>query len=171
MCTFLGASTDIHLSEIDFSMFDKSKIVYFEGYLYDTETSKNTILEICKKIKNKNIICSLSLSDSFCIERHKNHFLNLIREHIDIVFCNHDELKALFNLDFQSSLASLRDIVKRGCVTLGSKGSIVFDDNEVLNISAISNKNVLDTTGAGDLYASGYLFGLSKNIHCMIVDN
>ncbi len=162
MCTFLGASTDIHLSEIDFSMFDKSKIVYFEGYLYDTETSKNTILEICKKIKNKNIICSLSLSDSFCIERHKNDFLNLIREHIDIVFCNHDELKALFNLDFQSSLASLRDIVKRGCVTLGSKGSIVFDDNEVLNISAISNKNVLDTTGAGDLYASGYLFGLSK---------
>ena len=160
MCTFLGASNNLLLSEIDGSIFDRSKMIYIEGYLYDTNISKKTIVEICERTKSKNVLVCLSLSDIFCIERHRDDFLLLLKNHIDIVFCNEIELKSLFNLNFDQSFNALRHIVKQGAVTLGPKGSRVFYDNEVLEIP---EEGVIDTTGAGDLFASGYLYGLSTN--------
>jgi len=163
MCTYLGASTNLYFSDIDQYIFNKSKIVYFEGYLFDMEESKKTITKICEISKANNILTCLSLSDSFCIERHRKDFLKLIENHIDIIFANENEIEALFNMNFKECIFALKNRVKEGAITLGSKGSIVFNKEIEIEINPISEKKVVDTTGAGDLYASGYLFGLSKN--------
>ncbi len=165
MCTYLGASTNLSFYDIDLNIFKKSKIVYFEGYLFDMEESKKTITKICEISKSNNILRCLSLSDSFCIERHRKDFLKLIQNHIDIIFANEAELKALFNMNFKESIFALRKIVEEGAVTLGSKGSIVFNKEKEIEINPVLKKKVVDTTGAGDLYASGYLFGKSKKFN------
>ena len=163
MCTYLGASTNLYFSDIDQYIFKKSKIIYFEGYLFDMIETKKTIIKICEISKANNILTCLSLSDSFCIGRHRKDFLKLIENHIDIIFANESELQALFNMNFKECISALRNIVQEGAITLGSKGSIVFNKEKEINVNPLSEKKVVDTTGAGDLYASGYLFGLSKN--------
>ena len=164
MCTYLGASTNLFFSDIDLNIFYKSKIIYFEGYLFDMEQSKKTITKICEIAKSNNILRCLSLSDSFCIDRHRQDFLKLIRNHIDIIFANEAELKSLFNMNFKESIFALKKIVQEGAITLGSKGSIVFNKNKEIEINPVSRTKVVDTTGAGDFFASGYLFGISKNL-------
>ncbi len=163
MCTYIGASAMLSHSDTKKIIFEGSKILYLEGYLFDKKDTKNSIIEMSKEAKSKGLLVSLSLSDKFCVDRHREDFLNLIKNQIDFVFANEEELKSLYQMNFENSLKLLREIVENGVITLGKKGSLVFSQKEKFTINSISKK-VIDTTGAGDLYAAGFLFGLSKNM-------
>ena len=164
MCTYLGASVEFEPKDIDFSVIKESKYLYLEGYLWDSVLAKNAFLksaQIAKKYKTKII---LSLSDSFCVDRHRESFLELIDNYVDIVFCNESEVLSLFKKDkianCQEDLSSLCELV---VVTLGSNGSLVINKNDIEIINSMNQGKVIDTTGAGDIYAGGFIHGLINN--------
>ena len=164
MCTYLGASIEFEPEDIDFTVIKESKYLYLEGYLWDSELAKNAFLEAaqCAKLSNTKII--LSLSDSFCVDRHRESFLKLIDNYVDIVFCNESEVLTLFKenklANCQAKLSSLCELV---VVTLGSNGSLVINKNDVEVIKSMPKGKVIDTTGAGDIYAGGFIHGLINN--------
>ena len=164
MCTYLGASIEFEPKDIDFTVLKESKYLYLEGYLWDSELAKNAFLKAAQIAKLSNTKIILSLSDSFCVNRHRESFLKLIDDYVDIVFCNESEVLSLFkkeNLgDCQGDLSSLCELV---VVTLGSKGSLIINKNDIEVIKSISKEKVIDTTGAGDIYAGGFIHGLINN--------
>ena len=164
MCTYLGASIEFEPKDIDFSVIKKSKYLYLEGYLWDSALAKNAFLKAAQIAKLSNTKIILSLSDSFCVDRHRKSFLELIDNYVDIVFCNESEVLSLFEKNKLSNckedLSSLCELV---VVTLGSDGSQIINKNNVEVIQPIMQGKVIDTTGAGDLYAGGFIHGLIKN--------
>jgi len=164
MCTYLGASIEFEPKDIDFSVIKESKYLYLEGYLWDSELAKNAFLKAAQIAKLSNTKIILSLSDSFCVDRHRKSFLELIDNYVDIVFCNESEVLSLFKKDklanCQGDLSSLCELV---VVTLGSNGSLIINKNTVEVIKSITKGKIIDTTGAGDIYAGGFLHGLIKN--------
>ncbi len=164
MCTYLGASIEFEPKDIDFSLIEDSKYLYLEGYLWDSELAKNAFLKAAQIAKLSNTKVILSLSDSFCVNRHRKSFLELIDNYVDIVFCNEAEVLSLFEKEklahCQEDLSSLCELV---VVTLGSNGSLIIKKNNVEVIKSIMKGNVIDTTGAGDLYAGGFIHGLINN--------
>ena len=154
MCTYLGASIEFEPKDIDFSVLKESKYLYLEGYLWDSELAKNAFLKAAQIAKQSNTKIILSLSDSFCVDRHRNSFLKLIDEYVDIIFCNETEVLSLFKKDklvnCQEELYSLCELV---VVTLGSNGSLIINKNDVEVIMSINKGKVIDTTGAWDIYA------------------
>ena len=164
MCTYLGASIEFEPKDIDLNLIKNSKYLYLEGYLWDGELAKNAFLEAAKIAKSSKTKIILSLSDSFCVDRHRESFLKLIKHYVDIVFCNESEVLSLFKKDSLESckgyLSSLCELV---VVTLGSKGSLIINKNESELIKANLKGSVIDTTGAGDIYAGGFIHGLIKN--------
>jgi len=164
MCTYLGASIEFEPKDIDFSVLKESKYLYLEGYLWDSELAKNAFLKAAQIAKQSNTKIILSLSDSFCVDRHRKSFLELIDEYVDIVFCNESEVLSLFQKDklatCQRDLSSLCELV---VVTLGSNGSIVVNKDYIEVIKSITKEKVIDTTGAGDIYAGGFIHGLINN--------
>ena len=164
MCTYLGASIEFEPKDIDFSVLKESKYLYLEGYLWDSELAKNAFLKAAQIAKQSNTKIILSLSDSFCVDRHRESFLELIDNYVDIVFCNESEVLSLFKKDklenCQGNLSSLCELV---VVTLGSNGSLIINKNTVEVIKSITKGKIIDTTGAGDIYAGGFIHGLIKN--------
>jgi len=164
MCTYLGASVELEPKDIDFSLIKESKYLYLEGYLWDNELAKNAFLQAAQIAKRSNTKIILSLSDSFCVNRHRESFLELIYDYVDIVFCNESEVLSLFRKDklanCQSALSSLCELV---VVTLGCNGSIIINKNDLEVIKSTSQGKVIDTTGAGDIYAGGFIHGLINN--------
>ncbi len=164
MCTYLGASVEFEPKDIDFSLLKESKYLYLEGYLWDSELAKNAFLKAAQIAKKSNTKIVLSLSDSFCVERHRKSFLELIYEYVDIVFCNESEVLSLFKKDklanCQVDLSSLCELV---VVTLGCNGSLIINKNDIEVIKSINKGKVIDTTGAGDIYAGGFIHGLINN--------
>ena len=164
MCTFLGASIEFEPNNIDFSSIKHSKYLYLEGYLWDSELAKNAFIEAAKIAKLSYTKVILSLSDSFCVDRHRESFLELIQNYVDIVFCNESEALSLFNKnkleDCQNQFSSLCELV---IVTLGSEGSLIIGKTKKEKIKATLKGKLLDTTGAGDMYAGGFIHGLIKN--------
>ena len=164
MCTYLGASTEFEPKDIDFSLIKGSKYLYLEGYLWDSELAKNAFLKAAEIAKLSNTKVILSLSDSFCVDRHRKSFLELIDNYVDIVFCNESEVLSLFKKDklanCQADLSSLCELV---VVTLGSNGSLIINKNTIEVIKSITKGKIIDTTGAGDIYAGGFIHGLIKN--------
>ena len=164
MCTYLGASIEFEPKDIDFSLIKNSKYLYLEGYLWDSELAKNAFLEAAQIAKLNNTKIILSLSDSFCVDRHRESFLELIENYIDIVFCNESEVLTLFKKDklanCQGDLSSLCGLV---VVTLGSNGSLIINKKDIEVIKSIPKGKVIDTTGAGDIYAGGFIHGLINN--------
>ena len=164
MCTYLGASIEFEPKDIDFTTVKESKYLYLEGYLWYSELAKNAFLKAAQIAKQSNTKIILSLSDSFCVDRHRTSFLELIEEYVDIVFCNESEVLSLFKKDklanCQGDLSSLCELV---VVTLGSKGSLVINKNKIEVIKSINKGKVIDTTGAGDIYAGGFIHGLINN--------
>ena len=164
MCTFLGASIEFEPKDIDFSLIKESKYLYLEGYLWDSELAKNAFLKAAQIAKLSNTKIILSLSDSFCVDRHRKSFLELIDNYVDIVFCNESEVLSLFKKDklanCQGDLSSLCELV---VVTLGSNGSLIINKNVIEVIKSMNKGKVIDTTGAGDIYAGGFIHGLIKN--------
>ena len=164
MCTYLGASIEFEPKDIDFSLLKGSKYLYLEGYLWDSELAKKAFLEAAKIAQQSNTKIILSLSDSFCVDRHRESFLELIDNYVNIVFCNEAEVLSLFKKDelanCQGDLSSLCELV---IVTLGSNGSLIINKNDIEEIKSYTKGKVIDTTGAGDIYAGGFIHGLINN--------
>ena len=164
MCTYLGASVDLETRDIDFSLIKNSKYLYLEGYLWDNELAKNAFLEAAKIAKSFNTRIILSLSDSFCVDRHRESFLELIYNYVDVVFCNESEVLSLFKKDnLKSCQESLFSLCKLLVVTLGDKGSLIINKKKTELVKANFTGKVIDTTGAGDIYAGGFIHGLINN--------
>jgi sugar/nucleoside kinase (ribokinase family) len=163
MVTYLGACSMVSELDKDEELIARSKILYIEGYLWDTEDAKAAIRLSIAAAKQYGKRVALTLSDTFCVHRHRREFLELINNDIDILFANEAEIKALFETeDFNDALGSIRGKVAVAAVTRSEKGSVVVTREAVETAPTQAVHNLVDTTGAGDLYASGFLFGISR---------
>ena len=159
MNTFLGASIKFNINSFDNHSIINSNMIYIEGYLFDQLEAKEAIYHCCSLAKSQNKKVALSLSDLFCVDRHRIDFLNLIENYVDIIFANEHEIKSLYKSDLLQSINTIKDNVNFGAITLGSKGAIVFESKAEYVIDPIFIEELVDTTGAGDLFAAGFLFG------------
>ena len=160
MCTFLGTAGQISEKDIELEAIKKSEIIFLEGYLWDEGDPKKAF---DKAINNSNKV-AMSLSDKFCVDRHKTHFLNLVKEKLDITFANESEIMSLINAkNFSEVISFGKEIKKKIIITRGEKGAISINGEEIVEIKAINNLKIIDLTGAGDLFAAGYLHGLINN--------
>ena len=156
MCTFLGTAGKINENDIDLKITNKSKMIFLEGYLWD-EGEPQKAFE--KAIGGKSKV-AMSLSDKFCVDRHKPHFLELVKNKLDIIFANEEEILSLINTNnFQEVVSFAKEIKKTLIITRGEKGAISINNDIVTEVGIKKNLNVVDLTGAGDLFASGYLHG------------
>tara|TARA_B100001113_G_C21015213_1_gene581068 strand:- start:224 stop:1060 length:837 start_codon:yes stop_codon:yes gene_type:complete len=160
MCTFLGTSGKIDESDVSSEAVKKSEITFLEGYLWDEGEPKKAFE---KAINNANKV-AMSLSDKFCVDRHKPHFLELVRNKIDIIFANEEEIMSLIDArNFNEIISFGKDIKKNMIITRGDKGAISIDGQEISEIEAQKDLKIVDLTGAGDLFAAGYLHGYINN--------
>jgi fructokinase len=156
MCTYLGTAGKINESDIDQKIIKNSEITFLEGYLWDEGEPKKAF---DKAIKNSNKV-ALSLSDLFCVERHKKHFLELVKNKIDILFANEKEFLSLINSNsFDEIVSFSKNLKKNIIITRGKNGAVAISNNEVVECPAKQNLKIKDLTGAGDLFAAGYLHG------------
>ena len=161
MCTFLGTAGKINENDVDVDSIKNSEIVFLEGYLWDEGEPKSAF---DKAIKNSNKV-SMSLSDLFCVERHKKHFLDLVKNKIDLTFANEQEFTSLISAkNFEEVVSFAQKIEKIIVITRGEKGSVAINKNEVIEFDSKKNLKIVDLTGAGDLFAAGYLHGYINNL-------
>ena len=161
MCTYLGTAGKINDSDIDQKIIKNSEITFLEGYLWDEGEPKKAF---DKAINNSNKV-ALSLSDLFCVERHKKHFLELVKNKIDILFANEQEFLSLINSNsFDEIVSFSKNLKKNIIITRGEKGAVAISNNEVVECPAKQNLKIKDLTGAGDLFAAGYLHGFINNL-------
>jgi fructokinase len=160
MCTFLGTAGKINEADIDIKAVKNSEMLFLEGYLWDEGAPKRAF-DIA--IQNSNKI-AMSLSDLFCVERHKPHFLELVKSKLDITFANEQEIMSLIEArKFDDVINFAKGINKLIVITRGEKGAVAINKNEVVECSAKKNLQIKDLTGAGDLFAGGFLHGLINN--------
>jgi len=161
MCTFLGTAGKINENDVNIDSIKNSEIIFLEGYLWDEGEPK---FAFDKAIKNSNKV-AMSLSDLFCVERHKKYFLDLVKNKLDITFANEQEITTLIDAKkFEEVISFGQQLGKKIIVTRGEKGSIAIKGNEVVECESKKNLKVVDLTGAGDLFAAGYLHGYINNL-------
>ena len=161
MCTYLGTAGKIDENDIDEMEIRNSEIVFLEGYLWDKGDPKKAF-DKSIKLSNKT---AMSLSDLFCVERHKENFLELVRNKLDIIFANEQEIKSLINTNsFNDVVSFSKKIRKNIIITRGSIGAVNIVDDEIIEVNSKKNLNIKDLTGAGDLFAAGYLHGLVNKL-------
>ena len=162
--TYLGAAQDLHPSDIDPEAVAAAAITYLEGYLWDPNNAKDAFIKAAKIAHDAGRLVALTLSDSFCVDRWRAEFLDLIRSGtVDLLFSNEAELHALYETaDFDTAVGALREDARLAVVTRSEKGCIVVDRETTRAVHAIPVERVVDTTGAGDLFAAGFLFGLAR---------
>ena len=169
MNTYLGISTNLSKEDLDVHLLENAQILYCEGYIWDIETTKDTIRSAIGIAKGANRTISFTLSDSFCVSRHKDEWIDLINEQVDILFGNEDEIKELSGCGTLSEAAQwIQGKVKVACLTLAERGSIIVTEDEIIGVGAKAVNQVTDSTGAGDLYASGFLFGYARGLDLKI---
>jgi len=159
MNTYLGASINLQPNDISEASIQKADLVYVEGYLYDAPKGPecwNKIGELSKKWGTK---IAISLSDSWCVDRHREKLKSFLKTYADIVVCNNEELKLMFGGTTVSAIRQLRKIVEAGSVTNGEHGALAFNQVDLKKIGALNKDQIIDTTGAGDFYAAGYILG------------
>ena len=164
MNTYLGACVELKPEDIEDDKVASSKITYFEGYLWDPPLAKDAIRLAAKIAHRHGRKMAMTLSDPFCVDRYRAEFLELMRSGtVDICFANEHELKSLYQTaDFDTALAALRNDCEMAAVTRSEKGSVIIRGDETLQVEPVPVETVVDTTGAGDLYAAGVLFGLTQ---------
>jgi len=161
MCTYLGTAGKIDENDIDEMEVRNSEIVFLEGYLWDKGDPKKAF-DKSIRLSNKT---AMSLSDLFCVERHKENFLELVRNKLDIIFANEQEIKSLINAkSFNEVITFSKKIRKNIIITRGSIGAVNIVDDEIIEVNSKKNLNIKDLTGAGDLFAAGYLHGLVNEL-------
>ena len=161
MCTFLGTAGKINENDIDINAVKNSKIIFLEGYLWDEGDPKKAF---DKAIQNSNKV-AMSLSDLFCVERHKPHFLNLFKNKLNITFSNEQEILSLLDTkNFDEVVSFAKELKKLIVITRGEKGSIAINKNEVVECDIQKNLKIVDLTGAGDLFAAGFLHSYVNNL-------
>lgn len=165
MNTYLGAAQDLTPDDIDAAAVAASSIVYLEGYLWDPASAKEAFVKASKIAHDAQRQVALTLSDAFCVGRYRGEFLDLMRSGtVDLIFANEAELTSLYETaDFDAALGQLRKDVKLGVVTRSEKGCVVASSDGVVAVPAFPISKLVDTTGAGDLFAAGFLFGLVRN--------
>jgi sugar/nucleoside kinase (ribokinase family) len=164
MNTFLGACVNLGPEDVDADLIARAQVTYMEGYLFDKPTAQEAFRHAARLAHAAGRKVSLSLSDSFCVERHRAAFLELIEHHIDILFGNEAEITALFETaDFNAAIERVRKICDLAAITRGAAGSVIVTKDEIVEVPAAPVSRIVDTTGAGDLYASGVLYGLTQN--------
>jgi len=165
MNTFLGASVDLSATDIDQAMIENSKIIYLEGYLFDRHQAKEAFRDAARRARRVGVKVALSLSDAFCVDRHRDDFRKLVREGADIVFANEKEITSLYQVNSfgQAANAAIQDC-EMAVLTRSEEGSVIVASGETIEIPADAVPEVVDVTGAGDLYAAGFLYGLTRGL-------
>ena len=161
MCTFLGTAGKIDDKDINKEDIKNAEMIFLEGYLWDEGSPKKAFDKAIANSKN----VAMSLSDQFCVDRHKPYFLDLVKNQLDIVFANEQEILSLIDgKKFADAISFSKEIKKNIIITRGAKGAVAIEENEIVEIEAKSNLNIKDLTGAGDLFAAGYLHGVINNL-------
>ena len=163
MCTFLGASTQLEPEDLDLSMVQQAKVLYLEGYLWDSPAAKRAFIAAAEACRTAGGKVALSLSDGFCVDRHRDSFLELVNGHVDVLFANEVEIKSLYQTeDINEALERVRGCCDVIAITRGGDGSVVLSGERRWDIGIVSLGTLVDTTGAGDLYAGGFLHAYTQ---------
>ncbi len=164
MNTYLGVSSFLGVGDVDVELVATSSVLYMEGYLYDRDDAKEAFRHAAAVAHEHGRTVSLTLSDSFCVDRHRADFRSLVRDRVDLLFGNREELLSLYEVDsFDEAVAALRDECELAAITIGAEGSVVVTPDEVEHVPAVPVERVIDTTGAGDLFAAGFLHGFTTD--------
>lgn len=163
MNTYLGACVELGPADVDEDVVRAAQVTYLEGYLWDKDNAKAAFVKAAELAHEAGREVSLSLSDPFCVDRHRDSFRDLVENHVDILFANEDEILSLYQVDtFDEALQHVRGHCKIAALTRSAKGSVVINGDEVHIVDAEPDVSVADTTGAGDAYAAGFLYGYTN---------
>lgn len=165
MNTFLGACTELGPEDVDPKLIENAQVTYMEGYLWDKPKAKEAFIKAADIAHGAGRKVSLTLSDSFCVDRHRESFRDLVNGHIDVLFANEDEITSLYEVPtVEEALGAVRQDCQLAVVTRSEKGSVVVAGTETYQVEAAPVDRVVDTTGAGDLFAAGFLHGLTEGL-------
>jgi sugar/nucleoside kinase (ribokinase family) len=163
MNTFLGVSPELARSEIDAELIASARILYLEGYLFDRPEAKAAFRHAADLADKSGCQVALTLSDAFCVDRHRAEFQELVRTRVDILFANESEITSLYQTSsFNDAARQARAAGKLVVLTRSEKGSLIYSGDKAITVPAERVKTVVDATGAGDLYAAGFLYGLAS---------
>ena len=165
MCTYLGASVQLEPEDLDLSMVRDAKVLYLEGYLWDSPAAKRAFIAAAEACRDSGGQVALSLSDGFCVDRHRDSFLELVNGHVDVLFANESEITSLYGTDsVESALEQVKGCCQVAALTRSEQGSVVLSGDQRWDIPAYRLGTLVDTTGAGDLYAGGFLHGYTQGL-------
>jgi len=165
MNTFLGAGVDLGPEDVDAALIAGAQVTYLEGYLWDPPRAKEAFLKATRVAHEAGRKVSLTLSDPFCVDRYREEFLDLVEHHVDILFANEIEIMSLYQVaDFDAALQRVRGHCEVAALTRSEKGSVIVAGDEVHVVDAAPVSRVVDTTGAGDMYAAGFLYGYTQGL-------
>lgn len=163
MNTFLGAAVELSPNDIDPDLIAQAQVTYLEGYLFDRDLAKQAFIKAAEAAHANGHRVALTLSDPFCVDRHRSDFLRLVENHVDILFANEDEIKSLFMQEnFDDAISAISKHVEVAAITRSEKGAVIVSKGEQVIIDAETVEKVVDTTGAGDQFAAGFLYGFTS---------
>lgn len=163
MCTYLGASVNLHPADLDLDLVRQAKVLYLEGYLWDSDEAKQAFIAAAEVIRESGGQVALSLSDAFCVDRHRQSFLELVNGHVDILFANEMEITSLYEANtFEEAVDQVRGCCQVAALTRSAEGSLVLSGDQSVPIAPYKLGQLVDTTGAGDFYAAGFLYGYTR---------
>lgn len=165
MHTYLGASVHLNADDVDLDAIGRAKVLYLEGYLFDPPEAQEAFRVAANHARAAGRSVSVTLSDSFCVERHRSAFSDLLEHHADLVFANEAEILALYEVDsFEAAVERVRGHGVIAALTRSERGSVIVAEDDVIEVPAHPIAELVDTTGAGDLYAAGFLYGFSRGL-------
>lgn len=165
MNTFLGASVELGADDIDTDLIASAQVTYLEGYLFDREQAKQAFIAAAEAARDAGHRVALTLSDPFCVDRHRSDFLRLVENHVDILFANEEEIKSLYmQNNFEDAASAVSKHVEIAALTRSEKGAVIVSGGKTVKVAAAPVAKVVDTTGAGDQFAAGFLYGFTQGM-------